>query len=69
MRIDESFAALKHCPGGNAVRLQEMHGLIVLALLRPGRQDLVEFGLVVSTCEHRRKSRLLGQVGLPYSAA
>ena len=51
MRIDESFAALKHSSGGNAVRLQEMHGLIVLALLRPGRQDLVEFGLVVSTCD------------------
>ena len=49
MRIDESFAALKHCPGGNAVRLQEMHGLIVLALLCPGRQDLVEFSLMVST--------------------
>ena len=57
MRIDEGFAAFEHSPGGDAVRLQEMHGLIVLALLRPGRQDLVEFGLMVSTCEYGRKSR------------
>jgi hypothetical protein len=60
MRIDEDFAAFEHSPGGDAVRLQEMHGLIVLALLRPSRQDLVEFGLVVSTHEHSRKSRILG---------
>src|SRR5215510_3654667 len=60
MRIDEGFAALEHSPGRNPVRLQEMHGLIVLVRLRPGRQDLVEFGLVVSTREHSRKSRILG---------
>src|SRR5262245_48772870 len=69
MRINEGFTALKHCPGGNAVRLQKMHGLIVLTLLCPGHQYLVELGLVMSTCEHSRKSRILGQVGLPYGSA
>src|SRR5262249_36236066 len=69
MRINEGFTALEHGPGGNAVRLQEMHGLIVFTLLCPGRQDLVELGLMVLTCEHGRKSRVLGQVGLPYSSA
>src|SRR6266702_7275939 len=69
MRIDESFAALEYGRGRNAVRLQRMHGLIMLALLCPGRQDLVELGLVVSTCKPSRKSRILGQVGLHYSSA
>src|SRR4029450_10162686 len=56
MRIDEDFAAFEHSPGRDTVRLQEMHGLIVLALLRPSRRDRAEFGLVVSTLEHSRKS-------------
>jgi hypothetical protein len=69
MWIDEGFAALEHGSGGDAVCLQEMHGLIVLALLRPGRQDLVELGLMTSTCEHSCKPRVLRQVRLTDSAA
>src|SRR5215813_1236542 len=64
MWIDERFAALEHRPSGDAVRLQEVHGLIMLALLRPGRQNLVEFDLMVSTCEHGCKPWLPRQVGL-----
>src|SRR5207237_7396987 len=69
MRIDEGFAALEYCPGRNAVRLQKMHGLIGLARLRPGRQDVVEFDQMVSTCEHSRKPRVLRQLWLPSSSA
>ena len=46
----ESFAAFEHGSGGDTVRLQQMHGLIMLALMCPGHQDLVELGLVMSTC-------------------
>jgi hypothetical protein len=62
MRVNKDFAALEHCPGGDAMCLQEVHGLIVLSLLRPNSQDLVEVGLMVVTGKHSRKPGILSQV-------
>ena len=64
VRIDEGLAALDDCPGGDAVCLQEMHGLIMIPRQRPGSQELVEFGLMIPTCEYGRKSGILCQVWL-----
>jgi hypothetical protein len=52
MRIYQRFTPGQHCPSGNAMRLQDMHGLIVIVLLCPVDQELIEFRLMPLTGKH-----------------
>ena len=64
MGINEGFAAFEHCPSRDAVRLQEVHRLIVVALLRPGCEKPIQLSLVCTTREDGRKPGVVGQVRL-----
>ncbi len=62
--ISERFTARQHGSSRHPVRLQGMHGVIVLVRLRPGAQDLVQVSLMLSPGQDGGKPGILRQLRL-----
>ena len=63
--VDDSFAALEDRCRRYTVGLEQMHDLIMITFLSPGRDDLVQFVVMTAPCLKVLKPKVESQIRLP----